>query len=70
VITATPSLNAELLKNGDSQAVRLPKKYRFTGNEALIKSAEAEAVGDVALLLNCRWFFRSSVANQRSRATS
>jgi antitoxin VapB len=28
---------AKLFMNGRSQAVRLPKKYRFEGNEVLIK---------------------------------
>ncbi len=37
---------AKLFKNGDSQAVRLPKEFRFTGNEVLIKH-----VGDAVVLL-------------------
>lgn len=28
---------AKLFKNGDSQAVRLPKEFRFEGSEVLIK---------------------------------
>jgi antitoxin VapB len=28
---------AKLFKNGDSQAVRLPKEFRFAGKEVLIK---------------------------------
>ena len=28
---------AKLFKNGDSQAVRLPKEFRFAGDEVLIK---------------------------------
>lgn len=28
---------AKLFKNGDSQAVRLPKEFRFSGDEVLIK---------------------------------
>lgn len=28
---------AKLFKNGQSQAVRLPKEFRFEGNEVLIK---------------------------------
>lgn len=28
---------AKLFKNGDSQAVRLPKEFRFEGKEVLIK---------------------------------
>ena len=37
---------ARLFKNGQSQAVRLPKEYRFTGNKVLIKK-----VGNAVVLL-------------------
>ena len=37
---------ARLFRNGQSQAVRLPKEYRFTGNKVLIKK-----VGDAVVLL-------------------
>jgi antitoxin VapB len=37
---------AKLFKNGDSQAVRLPKEFRFAGTEVLIKHA-----GDAVVLL-------------------
>ncbi len=37
---------AKLFKNGESQAVRLPKEFRFTGTEVLIKR-----VGDAVVLL-------------------
>jgi antitoxin VapB len=37
---------AKLFKNGDSQAVRLPKEFRFTGTEVLIKH-----VGSAVVLL-------------------
>lgn len=37
---------AKIFKNGDSQAVRLPKEFRFAGNEVLIKK-----VGDAVVLL-------------------
>jgi len=37
---------AKLFKNGDSQAVRLPKEFRFAGDEVLIKR-----VGDAVVLL-------------------
>jgi len=37
---------AKLFKNGDSQAVRLPKEFRFTGKEVLIKR-----VGSAVVLL-------------------
>jgi antitoxin VapB len=37
---------AKLFKNGDSQAVRLPREFRFEGNEVLIRR-----VGDAVVLL-------------------
>jgi len=37
---------AKLFKNGDSQAVRLPKEFRFAGTEVLI-----QRVGDAVVLL-------------------
>jgi antitoxin VapB len=37
---------AKLFKNGRSQAVRLPKKYRFPGQQVFIKR-----VGDAVLLM-------------------
>jgi antitoxin VapB len=37
---------AKLFKNGESQAVRLPKEFRFAGNEVFIKR-----VGDAVVLL-------------------
>ena len=37
---------AKLFKTGDSQAVRLPKEFRFTGDEVLIKH-----VGNAVVLL-------------------
>lgn len=37
---------AKLFKNGDSQAVRLPREFRFAGSEVLIKRA-----GDAVVLL-------------------
>lgn len=35
---------AKLFKNGDSQAVRLPKEFRFAGSEVLVKRAGAAVV--------------------------
>jgi antitoxin VapB len=35
---------AKLFKNGDSQAVRLPREFRFAGNEVLIKRTGAAVV--------------------------
>lgn len=37
---------AKIFMNGRSQAIRLPKKYRFEGNEVYIKK-----VGDVVMLI-------------------
>jgi len=37
---------AKLFRNGDSQAVRLPKEFRFEGSEVLIKR-----VGNAVVLL-------------------
>ena len=37
---------AKLFKNGDSQAVRLPKEFRFTGTEVFVKR-----VGNAVVLL-------------------
>jgi antitoxin VapB len=37
---------AKLFKNGDSQAVRLPKEFRFAGSEVFIKR-----VGSAVVLL-------------------
>ncbi len=39
-------MNAKLFKNGQSQAVRLPKEYRFEGDEVLVNK-----IGDVVLLM-------------------
>ena len=37
---------AKLFENGRSQAVRLPKEYRFSGNEVSINK-----IGDVVILM-------------------
>ena len=39
-------MTAKLFENGRSQAVRLPKEYRFNGDEVAINK-----VGDVAILM-------------------
>ena len=39
---------AKLFQNGQSQAVRLPKKYRFKGEKVIIKR-----VGNAVVLLPC-----------------
>ena len=41
-----PMKTAKLFKNGQSQAVRLPKEFRMTGDEVYIKKQ-----GDVIILL-------------------
>jgi antitoxin VapB len=40
-------LTAKLFQNGQSQAVRLPKEYRFEGDEVCIKK-----IGDLVLLFS------------------
>jgi antitoxin VapB len=35
---------AKLFKNGESQAVRLPKEFRFAGDEVLIKRSGSAVV--------------------------
>ncbi|MEQ1601632.1 MAG: antitoxin [Methylophilaceae bacterium] len=39
-------ITAKLFKNGQSQAVRLPKEFRFTGDKVFIKKS-----GDAVVLL-------------------
>lgn len=39
-------LTAKLFTNGSSQAVRLPKEFRFTGNEVY-----AQKIGDTVMLV-------------------
>lgn len=39
-------MTAKLFENGRSQAVRLPKEYRFQGDEVMINK-----IGDVVLLM-------------------
>lgn len=39
-------MTAKLFENGRSQAVRLPKEYRFNGDEVAINK-----VGDIAILM-------------------
>lgn len=43
---------AKLFENGRSQAVRLPKEYRFSGDEVLVNK-----IGDIVLLMpkNNQW---------------
>jgi len=45
---ASPVKTAKLFKNGRSQAVRLPKEFRFTGTE--IEVCRDAATGNVLLL--------------------
>ena len=39
-------MTAKIFENGRSQAVRLPKEYRFTSDEVMINK-----IGDIVLLL-------------------
>ena len=39
-------MTAKLFENGRSQAVRLPKEYRFQGDEVMVNK-----IGDVVLLM-------------------
>lgn len=48
VYTSIIMETAKLFQNGQSQAVRLPKKYRFDGDEVIIKR-----VGNAVVLLPC-----------------
>ena len=49
---------AKLFKNGQSQAVRLPKEFRFDGNEVLIKR-----MGSAVILLPMAKSWDSLVAS-------
>jgi len=42
--TVAPLKRAKLFRNGDSQAVRLPKEFRFEGSEVLIRKLGAGVV--------------------------
>ncbi len=41
---------AKLFMNGNSQAVRLPKEYRFAGDEVVLFDALAEFPADTCLV--------------------
>ena len=41
--------NAKIFRNGSSQAVRLPKEFRFEGEEVCIKRVAA------AVSFSCAW---------------
>jgi antitoxin VapB len=59
-------ITAKLFMNGSSQAVRLPKEFRFEESEVLIKK-----VGDVVMLIpKDRWkeIFTNAVENYPSDA--
>ena len=47
-------MTAKLFENGRSQAVRLPKEYRFSGEEVAINK-----VGDIVFLMpkDNKWFY-------------
>ncbi len=44
---------AKLFKNGNSQAVRLPREYRFEGTEVIVKK-----VGNAVVLLPKEHFYQ------------
>ena len=45
---------AKLFQNGGSQAVRLPKEYRFEGNEVLVSR-----VGEVVVMVPRREYWKT-----------
>ncbi|MBP9561024.1 MAG: antitoxin [Syntrophorhabdaceae bacterium] len=47
---------AKIFKNGQSQAVRLPKEYRFEGNQVYIKK-----IGNLVILIPHEKFWESFV---------
>jgi len=63
---------AKLFKNGRSQAVRLPKEYRFNGSDVYVKKFE-----DIVLLIpkNSKWstlekslnYFSDDFLNERNQ---
>ena len=63
---------AKLFKNGRSQAVRLPKEYRFNGSDVYVKKFE-----DIVLLIpkNSKWstlekslnYFSDDYLNERNQ---
>jgi antitoxin VapB len=63
---------AKLFKNGDSQAVRLPKEFRFAGNEVFIKRVGSAVVllpiaKSWDTLLTCLEKFPSDFMSQREQ---
>ena len=52
---------AKLFNNGGTQAVRLPKKWRFAGNEVVVKR-----FGDMVILLPMRYSYRGLMAQLRN----
>jgi antitoxin VapB len=54
---------AKLFMNGRSQAVRLPKEFRFDGDEVFIKK-----VGDVVILIPYHAPWKTLEDHGRSRA--
>ena len=55
------TITAKLFRNGSSQAVRLPKEFRFEGDEVCIKR-----IGSAVLLYpkDCAWSLMAGVIGQ------
>ena len=51
---------AKLFKNGNSQAVRLPKECRFDGDEVVVKR-----FGNMVILVPMRYSYRGLMAQLR-----
>jgi antitoxin VapB len=51
---------AKLIKNGSSQAVRLPKECRFDGDEVIVKR-----FGDMVILVPMRYSLQGLMAQLR-----
>mgnify|MGYP001590028580 CR=1 FL=1 len=51
---------AKLFKNGNSQAVRLPKECRFDGDEVVVKR-----FGNMVILVPMRYSYRGLLAQLR-----
>lgn len=70
-----PMKTAKLFKNGESQAVRLPKEFRFEGDEVFIKKAGNAVVllpkrASWDALLNSLDQFSSDFMEERDQPTT
>lgn len=69
VPASAPSVRtAKLFRNGRSQAVRLPKEFRFEGNEVAIR--RDEGTGEVVLASNVKSMARNLRNQQKDRNRS